>query len=250
MNNLKAKLIESIANLPQDILSKNETKYNCPKCKDSGYILVKDKNDYEIAYPCHCLEKMQIFERLSNCGLSEVFKKKTLSSYNCETKEEITNKRKALIYCNDYNKQPTSLLISGGVGSGKTHLGIGAMLNLIEQNINCRYVEYHNMLVSLKQSIMDEESHTREINKYLNPKILFIDDFLKGKVTQTDSNYIYRIVNTRYLQNKHMIISTEKTIGEMLEWDEAIASRIIEMSKDNILTFGETQNKRIKKYLK
>ena len=106
------------------------------------------------------------------------------------------------------------------------------------------------MIVNLKQSIMDEENHMREMEKYINPRVLFIDDFLKGKINEVDLNYIYRIINTRYLLNKPLIISTEKSIKEMISWDEAVASRLVEMSGGNIISFGENnKNHRLKDYL-
>lgn len=105
------------------------------------------------------------------------------------------------------------------------------------------------MIVNLKQSIMDDENHMREVEKYLNPKVLFIDDFLKVKTTPADINYIYKIINSRYLQQKPFIISTEKTLKEILDFDEAVGSRIMEMAKENIVIFGEdTCNYRLKKF--
>ena len=106
------------------------------------------------------------------------------------------------------------------------------------------------MIVSLKQSILDEENHMREMEKYLSPSVLFIDDFLKGKTTSTDLSYIYRIVNTRYLKQKPMIISTEKSVGEILDFDEAVGSRILEMAGENVLYFDEnSENHRLRNVL-
>ena len=97
---------------------------------------------------------------------------------------------------------------------------------------------------------MDEENHMREMEKYLNPRVIFIDDFLKGKTTPADLNYIYRIINTRYITGKHVIISTERSIKEILQWDEAVGSRLVEMSGKNIITFGgNSENHRLKSYL-
>lgn len=35
-----------------------------------------------------------------------------------------------------------------------------------------------------------------------------------------------------------MIISTEKSIDEIVSWDEAVASRLVEMAQGNIIEFG------------
>jgi DNA replication protein DnaC len=73
-----------------------------------------------------------------------------------------------------------------------------------------------------------------------NARVLFIDDLLKGKVNESDINIMYEIINFRYLQRTPIIISTEKSIEELLAFDEAIASRLIEMSKGNIITFDDS----------
>lgn len=216
--------------------------YNCSNCRDLGYVFVTNEKNYEVAVPCKCLAKKQVFEKLKKCGLSEAFKKKSFANYICENQYQVKAKHQVLKFCVDFTKNNSSLLICGRPGSGKTHLGIAAMLKLISDNITCRYVEYNNMIVNLKQSIMDEENHMREMEKYINPRVLFVDDFLKGKTTSTDLNYIYRIINTRYLQEKPLIISTEKSLEEILDFDEAVGSRIIEMAGENVVVFGKSSN--------
>lgn len=223
-----------------------EDNYDCAKCRDLGYVFEKD-GDYEIAVPCDCLAKKQVFEKLAKCGLSDAFKEKTFANYTCDNKHQAKAKLQVLKFCNEFSENKDSLILSGRPGTGKTHLGIAAMLSLINDNITCKYVEYNNMIVSLKQSILDEENHMREMEKYLSPSVLFIDDFLKGKTTSTDLSYIYRIVNTRYLKQKPMIISTEKSVGEILDFDEAVGSRILEMAGENVVYFDEnSENHRLR----
>lgn len=61
---------------------------------------------------------------------------------------------------------------------------------------------------------------------------------MKGEqAPNADRKYIYKVINTRYLKGKPMIISTEKSIKEILMFDEAVGSRIVEMAQGNIITF-------------
>ena len=112
------------------------------------------------------------------------------------------------------------------------------MINLIGKNVLCKYELYTTMLINLKQSVMDETNFIREMDKYKVPRVLFLDDFLKGKPTDADLKYIFEIVNERYLKKKPIIISTEKSIDEIVSWDEAVASRLVEMAQGNIIEFG------------
>ena len=218
--------------------SPEPAKYDCPKCEDRGYVF-EIQDGYEVAVPCECLEKKQSIEKLALSNLTEVFRQKTINSFNADKEWQIKAKNEVLRYINDFLKKETnaSLILVGNPGSGKTHLGIGAMLELIDNNVGCVYKEYITMLTDLKQTSMDETDYIRTLEKYINPRVLFLDDFLKGQPTEADRKYIYKIINTRYLKGKPMIISTEKSIKEILMFDEAVGSRIVEMAQNNIITF-------------
>ena len=67
-----------------------------------------------------------------------------------------------------------------------------------------------------------------------------------GKTIKS-TRLIYRIINSRYLSNKQLIISTEKSMEEILSWDEAVGSRLVEMAGENIIYFDENSlNYRLK----
>lgn len=227
-----------------------EDNYKCSKCRDLGYTFKPNELGGDIAIPCECKDKTESIEKLEKCGLTEAFKKKTFQTYETKTSYQAKAKMQCIKYCNDFINTKSSLLLCGQPGAGKTHLGIAAMLNLIEKNIGVKYEEYTSMMINLKQSVMDEENYIREESKYTNPTVLFLDDFLKGNPTTADLKYIYKIINQRYLQGKPIIISTEKTPREIIQWDEAVGSRIIEMTQGNIITFEKgSLNYRIKDFM-
>ena len=76
--------------------------------------------------------------------------------------------------------------------------------------------------------------------------MLFLDDFLKGNPSDADLKYIYKVINTRYLKQMPVIISTEKSINEIINWDEAVGSRLIEMSQGNIIEFKNNINNNLR----
>ena len=217
---------------------KVEDNYECNKCRDLGYTF-REVNGCDMAIPCECKDKKEALQKLEKCGLSDVFKKKTFKTYKTEKRYQLEAKTKAMKYCNEFKDTNASLILCGQPGSGKTHLGIAAMLNLIDKNIGVKYEEYTSMILNLKQSVMDEENYIREEAKYTEPRVLFLDDFLKGNPNSTDLKYIYKIINTRYLKSMPIILSTELTIDEIISWDEAVGSRLVEMSQGNIITFNK-----------
>nr|DAM24324.1 MAG TPA: replicative helicase [Caudoviricetes sp.] len=213
-----------------------QIKYDCSLCEDRGYIF-KIQDGYEVAVPCECLEKKQSVEKMARSGLTEAFKQRTFKTFIVNNEWQLEAKAKAMDYSKNFKETKASLMLSGQPGSGKTHIGVATMLRLIENNTGCVYREYISMLTDLKQTSMDEEEYIRSLEKYINPPVLFLDDFLKGEPTIADRKHVYKIINTRYLKSMPMIISTEKSVKEILNWDEAIGSRIIEMCQGNVIEF-------------
>ena len=78
----------------------------------------------------------------------------------------------------------------------------------------------------------DAELYADAVGRLKTIRVLYIDDFLKGNVTEADRNIAFEILNARYIKPEcATIISSERTIGQILDWDEAIGSRIAERAK-------------------
>lgn len=126
-------------------------------------------------------------------------------------------------------------------------LGLCICNNLIKNNIEVKYMAYRQEITALKQVVTDDFSYNSRINTYKNAAVLFIDDYLKGKITESDINIMYEIINHRYLARLPIVLTTERTVSEMMEIDEATASRLVEMSREYIVTLGaDTQNYRLR----
>lgn len=235
-----------------EIMPNDDSKYQCKKCKDTEFVFYKDANGYEYAKECEC-RTLKIANRLlEKSGISEEFQSKTFSNFEDRGIEQVKEaKQKAIEYYQNFskneNERNNSIVFMGQVGSGKTHLGMALANNLIKtKNVAVLYMEYRQTATKLKQLITDDYNYNMELNKFKKARVLFIDDMLKGKVTDADINLLYEIVNYRYLNKLPLIVSTEKTREELIEFDEAIASRIIEMSKKNIIELkGKELNYRL-----
>ena len=221
--------------------------YKCNKCRDMLFIIQDDGTAKE----CECRSLRIAEEKLKASGVSEEFRKKTFDNFNYEISTEIMESYiKAKSYFKHFDEirhtRENSIMFVGQVGSGKTHLAIAISNLLLDKGIGVIYMPYRDSITNLKQTIRDEENYQREINKYKNAQLLMIDDFLKGKITESDINIMYEIINYRYFKNLPVIVTSEKTVSEIIDIDEAIGSRLFEMSKKNIAVMvGEKLNYRI-----
>ena len=196
---------------------------------------------------------MRVTERLLiQSEISDEFQTKTFNNFSDRGIEQLKiAKLKTIEYYQNFSKmereRENSIMLCGQVGSGKTHLGMALANNLIKtKKVAVVYMEYRQTATKLKQIITDDYNYNMELNKFKKARVLFIDDLLKGKVTDADVNLLYEIVNYRYLNKLPMIVSTEKTKEELIEFDAAIASRIIQMSKGNVIELsGKELNYRL-----
>lgn len=221
--------------------------YKCDKCRDMLFIIQDDGTAKE----CECRSLRIAEEKLKASGVSEEFRKKTFDNFNYERSIEVMEAfMKAKSYSKNFEKirvtRKNSVMFIGQVGSGKTHLAIAISNVLLDKGIGVIYMPYRDSITNLKQSITDSENFQREISKYKNAQVLLIDDLFKGAITKSDINIMYEIVNYRYFKNLPVIVTSEKTIDDLIEIDEAIGSRLYEMSKDYVAELqGDKLNYRI-----
>ena len=130
----------------------------------------------------------------------------------------------------------------------------------MDKGLDVRYMVWASEVIRLKANKNDDEVYSRLIGPYQTCKVLYIDDFFKmpksstQKPTQSDVMTAFEILNYRYNNKKLItIISTEQSIDNIIEFDEALGSRIYEMTKynsahnRNVLKIEDGRNYRLKK---
>ncbi|RDY27428.1 DNA replication protein [Romboutsia weinsteinii] len=220
--------------------------YRCSKCRDLTFIL----NDNE-AIPCECREILISEQILKNSGISEGYRNKTFKNFNYAYDMQILDAfNSARSYVKDFkgikNSRNNSIIFMGQVGSGKTHLCLAIANNFMKYGVGVVYMSYRDSIIQIKQNIMDGEAYNRIIHKYKNASVLLIDDLFKGSISTSDINIMFEIINHRYFNNKPIIVSSEKYVQDLLNIDESVGSRILEMCKGRVVELkGKMLNHRI-----
>lgn len=201
-----------------------------------GYVLA-EQDGVEIAVRCGCQAKRLSMLRLKRSGISEELQKKGFNDFDCRgvgALEMAKNKAKGYYqhFLAAEGDRQNSIILCGQPGAGKTHLGMAICNNLLNVcGVEIAYMAYRNAMTAIKQAVTDKDGYYAAIGPYCNTRLLYIDDLLKGRQTEADLNILYELVNYRYMHKKPMVISTEKTPQELVEFDEAIGSRIVEMCR-------------------
>ncbi|MGL4740723.1 MAG: ATP-binding protein [Sarcina sp.] len=208
----------------------------CDKCNGTGFVFNDKKDSYA---RCECYKIARVKEMWERSGISLNDMDKNFKDFIPWNNSVAEMKEISMQYYKEFEairyKRKNSLLLCGNPGCGKTHLELALANNFVKnKGIKVIYMPYRDVITSIKQNMLDENNYLKKIAKYKECDLLLIDDLFKGKVTDSDINIMFEIINYRYLNNLPMMISTEFNSDKLLNFDEALGSRIIEMCKDHM----------------
>lgn len=209
---------------------------SCPVCHEKGYI-VYPRDGVPYTRECECMKRRRSERRLRQSGLQNLVERYTLETY----KPDIGWQRDALRKAKAYIAEPNGwFVMSGQPGSGKTHLCTAIAYKFIEAGKDVVYMRWREDAPRLKALVNERDEYEREMRKYKTADVLYIDDFWKtskgGQPTEADVNLAFELLDTRYGNKKLItILSSEKTIEQMCDIDEAVGSRIYERGKRNYI---------------
>lgn len=220
--------------------------YNCDICKNKGFIARLDENGYEVHRYCKCQKVRNTLRRARRSGLGDILSDYTFDKFKALDGWQIDLKNKAQAFCNDDSSR--WFFVGGQPGSGKTHICTAIAAHYIKKGLNVQYMLWCEDSKRLKALVNDFTEYQDEINKFKCVDVLYIDDFLKTQhgeqPTKGDINLAFEILNHRLMNPEQItIISSEKTLTDILTYDEATMSRIYQQSKNYKTNIAKDINK-------
>lgn len=207
-------------------------KYFCPVCNDTGYY-------NERMCSCHreLLKEIQRDQIRRLAPLDECTFETFDTRYYPEKAMEngISPREKAeriLESCRNYaqkfNAHSPNLMFMGGTGVGKTHLSLAIANVAINKGFSVVYGTSQNILSDLQnENFGRTDNLTYEEHDVLHADLLIIDDLGTEYVSKFTVPCLYNIINTRILQKKPTIISTNYEYEDVeREYNQRILSRI------------------------
>ena len=207
-------------------------KYFCPVCNDTGYY-------NERMCSCHreLLKEIQRDQIRRLAPLDECTFETFDTRYYPEKAMEngISPKEKAeriLESCRNYaqkfNSHSPNLMFMGGTGLGKTHLSLAIANVAINKGFSVVYGTSQNILSDLQnENFGRTDNLTYEEFDVLHADLLIIDDLGTEFSSRFSEACLYNIINTRILQRKPTIISSNYEHDDFeREYNQRIVSRI------------------------
>lgn len=232
------------------LFNESEGEGDCPICKGRGYFATVQLQGgiiYEGVKECQCISKASTDYYLRKSGLIGL-DRYTFDSFTDSLKWQKVLKDAANKYINERNRW---FFVGGQSGGGKTHICTAITRALIEGGKYARYMLWEKEWASIR-ALANDDRRDGELRQWKDVDVLYIDDLFKHKKgempTGAEMMLCYEILNHRLINDKVTIMSSEFTISEIMDMDDAVGGRILEKTgKEYALTIprGIEQNMRV-----
>ena len=224
---------------------------DCPKCLNRGFIMTAVEvkaGQYETrVHECGCMVVRRNIRRLERSGLKDVTGMYTFKKYKTDENWQERIKLAAMDYVTSVKNGGNGWFFIGGQsGCGKTHICTAIAVQLLKSQMDLRYMVWRDEARKLK-AVANSPEYTEMLNEFKQVKVLYIDDFLKsgrdssGNMKPTDADVALAFELLNYRNNNRdllTIISSELTLEEIADIDEAIAGRIAQNAERHRLVIA------------
>ncbi len=233
--------MDRLAALRADLLQQNgysekdlEMQYHCPVCKDTG--VVKGK-------VCRCMkdeitrQRQQMLTLLSPAPDNSfeqfdlnLYSKKAVETASGAVVVPYSHMKQLFDYCkayaNNFSLNNKSLLMLGNAGLGKTHLACSIAKVCMEKGFVVMYASAQSLFSKIEQARYTDEDVIGDI---LECDLFILDDLGAESLTNYSLSVFYNIVNTRMINSKPCIYTTNIVRQSALQkrYGEKISSRLM-----------------------
>ena len=224
----------------------------CPICEGTGWKTVKPLsgtasgsiNDRRVTR-CDCQVRARSQSLLAAARIPRRYEHCELGNYDTDFPGAHPSLAEAhFVGSNFANKcdprGDKGLLIIGKIGTGKTHLAVGILKELIlNRGISCLFYDYRELLKEIQNSYNATVQTTElaVLKPVFESDVLVLDELGAVKPTEWVWDTVSLILNTRYNDNRTTIITTN--------FEDQPAAAVVSLSLAKAAVRGETLGDRI-----
>ncbi len=190
----------------------------CPLCEGTGWKTVsagRSTNDRRVTR-CDCQLRARAHSLLAAARIPKRYEHCELPNFDTDFPGAHASLAEAHFLASNFAKKcdprgDKGLLIIGKIGTGKTHLAVGIIKELIlNRGISCLFYDYRELLKEIQNSY-NSTVQTTELDvlwPVFESDVLVLDELGAVKPTEWVWDTVSLILNTRYNDNRTTIITT------------------------------------------
>ena len=128
----------------------------------------------------------------------------------------------------EYPAIDRGLLLTGPVGTGKTHLSVAILRGLVEKGIPCLFYEFGALLKEIQNSYnpVSQTSELKVLAPVYETEVLVLDELGASKPTDWVRDTMMQIIGTRYNDRRLTIFTTNYLDARRSPADETLEDRV------------------------
>lgn len=192
----------------------------CPLCQGTGWKTVaatsnaSSVNDRRVTR-CDCQLRARADSLLASARIPRRYEHCELTNYDTDFPGAHPALAEAHFLASNFAKKcdprgDKGLLIIGKIGTGKTHLAVGIIKELLNRGIPCLFYDYRELLKEIQNSYNSTVQTTEldVLRPVFETDVLVLDELGAVKPTEWVWDTVSLILNTRYNDNRTTIITT------------------------------------------
>jgi len=209
--------------------------YTCPHCEDTGFI-ARER--------CNCLKQRLVGKYYELSSLGSVLGKENFDTFDIKLYAEEEDPKtgtspranmrivweKCLRFVREFDTEFDNFLMFGSTGLGKTFLCNCIAKDVMENGHTVLYTTAAQLFQMVEKARFrrdDDEMQEEYIEMVMEVDLLIIDDLGTEFSTMLTNAELFRFMNTRLLNSKHTIISTNLLPSNFEElYSDRVTSRL------------------------
>jgi DNA replication protein DnaC len=187
----------------------------CPVCAGSGWKTVSGSPDRGVVR-CDCQMRARSGAMIAAARIPKRYEHCELSNFTTDfpgaDRSVVLAQISATRFVQEFDPgDGRGLLMVGGIGTGKTHLAVGILKELIgSRGSACLFCDYRELLKQIQNSYNDSVKATelQVLRPVFDADVLLLDELGAVKPSEWVWDTVSLILNTRYNDNRTTIITT------------------------------------------
>jgi DNA replication protein DnaC len=222
------------------------------ECDVHGKWRWRDSLDGPVVNPeCpSCICDRRLAGALDRAAIPPRYRTASLETYQISIPEQRAAVDVCRTYCADVDRtvrSGSSLLLLGGVGTGKTHLACGIAREFINQHRSAMYIRVAELISMVRESWRsDSKRSERKVYKdLLGLDLLILDEVGVQAGTENEQNILFNVINQRSEEMRPVILISNLAAPEVKEMlGDRSYSRICESARVVPFTWEDFRRKK------